>query len=126
MSSVGVGYVLKVEDVPHLVDILMPMSHKWEEFGIALSLPKHVRVQCRSHNNAISLSNILEEWVIGNGAESVTLGYLQQKLQSPLVGCARMAQELIPRFGGLQDTVQSSISHDNPSNEHSLVCKLTL
>ena len=110
--------MLKVEDVPHLVDKLMPMSHKWEQLGIALSLPVHVREQCRSQSNAISLSNILEEWVKGNGAKSVTLGYLQQKLQSPLVGYARMAQELIPHFGGLQNTVQSSISHDNPSNDN--------
>ena len=123
MSSVSVGYVLKVEDVPHLVEILTPMSHKWVELGIALGLPVHVREQCRSHSNAICLSNILEEWVGENGSKSVTIGYLQQKLQSRLVGCGRMARELIRHFGDLQDTVQSSTSQDN---QHSLVCKLDL
>ena len=113
----GYDYVLKQEDVPYLVEILTPMSHKWQELGIVLHLHEHVRKQCKSDENIISLTNVLSNWVLGNGITPVTLGQLKEKVKSKVVGYGVIAQQLTPNFkNSSRAAVQSSASHDQPSN----------
>ena len=114
MSSVGSDYKLTGSDVNHLVNCLADISDRWHEIGIALQLPGNVREQCRDRRNIISLTNVLTEWVEGNGRKPMTLGYLKTQLASSIVGRGRVADGLILKFNEvLRKDSNLSASGDN-------------
>ena len=86
---------LAEEDIEKLVCILVSGSHMWEEIGIALGLPKHVRVQCANGSSFVRLTNIITEWISGgyDQAKSPTLYSLWEVLAC-VVGLGEVAQKL--------------------------------
>ena len=92
---------LSEDDVADLMEILVGVSYKWEELGIALRLPKAVREECRSgSNNTLRLENILHRWLTGGHQRATppTLKNLKQVLASELVGVADVALSLEEKF----------------------------
>ena len=85
------------EDISVLVKLMVSGSHKWEEIGIALGLPEHVREDCRSgRSNASKLTNILTAWISRSyaGADIATPDSLRVALASEIVGLSNLAQNL--------------------------------
>ena len=83
------------------MEILVDVSYKWEELGIALRLPKAVREECRSgSNNTLRLESILHRWLTGGYKKATppTLKNLKQVLASKLVGVADVALSLEEKF----------------------------
>ena len=100
-QAVGYDISLLEDDIADLMEILVGVSYKWEELGIALHLPKAVREECRSaSNNSLRLENILCKWLTGSykRATPPTLKNLKQKLASELVGVVEVALSLEERF----------------------------
>ena len=92
---------LSEDDVADLMKILVGVSYKWEELGIALRLPKAVREECKSgSNNTLRLENILHRWLTGGYKKATppTLMNLKQVLASELVGVADVALSLEEKF----------------------------
>ena len=86
-------------DVPTLMEILVKVSNKWEEIGIALRLPDYIRSDCKSRNNTLSLTNVLCEWIkLNHPPGEITLKKLKLALESPLVGRASVAENMVERF----------------------------
>ena len=83
-------------DIPCLMEVLVEASHKWEELGIAIGLPRHVISQCKHDRHIVALNNILHEWVTGNykGKIPATFKNLKQKLASLIVGEGCVAHKL--------------------------------
>ena len=79
-----------------LMEVLVEVSHKWEELGIAIGLPRHVIGQCKHDRHIVALNNILHEWVSGNykGTIPATSKNLMKKLASQIVGESRVAHKL--------------------------------
>ena len=87
------------EDVPHLMDSLVGISDKWQEIGIVLGLPSHIRSDCRDRSNAVSLTNVLCEWIkLNQHPEEINLKKLKVTLESPMVGRSGVAQVMEARF----------------------------
>ena len=97
-SSGNVGDACLTEkDVPGLVDKIVSGSHKWEEIGIALGLPEHVRAECgNGGSDVIKLTNILTAWVRGSceTAKAATLNTLRAVLGGGIVGMNCLSQTL--------------------------------
>ena len=92
---------LSEDDVTSLMGILVVVSYKWEELGLALGLPKADREECRSScNNTLRLENILHRWLTGGYKKAIppTLKNLKQVLASELVGVADVALSLEEKF----------------------------
>ena len=92
---------LSEDDVADLMEILVGVSYKWEELGIALRLPKAVRENCKSgSNNTLRLESILHRWLTGGCKKATppTLMKLKQALASELVGVADVALSLEEKF----------------------------
>ena len=88
--------LLSKSHIPCLMEVLVEVSHKWEELGIAIGLPRHVISQCKHDRHIVALNNILHEWVTGNyeGTKPATLKNLKQKLASLIVGEGHVAHKL--------------------------------
>ena len=88
--------LLSESHIPCLIEVLVEASHKWEELGIAIGLPKHVISQCKHDRHIVALNNILHEWVTGNykGTIPATFKKLKLKLASQIVGESRVAYKL--------------------------------
>ena len=82
--------------IPCLIEVLVEASHKWEELGIAIGLPRYVISQCKHDRHTLALYNILHEWVTGNykGTIPATFKNLKLKLASQTVGVGRVAHKL--------------------------------
>ena len=96
---------LSEDDAADLMEILVGVSYKWEELGIALRLPRAVREECRSgSNNTLRLENILHSWLTGGHQRATppTLKNLKQVLASELVGVADVALSLEEKFKEFQ------------------------
>ena len=101
-SSVSDAYfreediLLSESHIPCLMEVLVEASHKWEELGIAIGLPRHVISQCKHDRQIVALNNILHEWVTGNykGTIPATFKNLKLKLASQIVGESRVAHKL--------------------------------
>ena len=88
------GVCLIEKDIPYLVD-LVSGSHRWEQIGIALRLPEHVRDECwNRRDNSPKLSHILTAWISGSydGARPATVDVLREVLPSELVMLPRLVQ----------------------------------
>ena len=91
-------YELSADDISILVNILTSVSDKWKNIGVALKLHSYMIVPCKESDNILSLTNILNKWIEGNGEKTITLGQLRKTLASNIVGSPRLSYELIPRF----------------------------
>ena len=100
-SSGSVGDAcLSEKDVPGLVDEIVSGSHKWEEIGIALGLPEHVRAECgKGGSDVIKLTSILTAWVRGKceKARAATLKTLRAVLGGGIVRLYDLSQTLSVR-----------------------------
>ena len=94
-TRAAAGEALLTEDhMPMLVELLVPGSHRWEELGIALGLPGHVRRECgNASSNKLKLTSILEEWITGK-YKSATLASLKNTLASETVGLYNVSENL--------------------------------
>ena len=94
-TGAAAGEVPLTEDhIPRLVELLVPGSHRWEELGIALGLPEHVRRECgNASSNKLKLTRILEEWMTGK-YKSATLASLKNALASETVGLYNVSENL--------------------------------
>ena len=93
----GSDVFLKGEDVRILIeDFLIDVSHKWEEIGLAIGLPHHVRNDCgKGSSNPVRLSNILTAWIKdGHGSGLATLCNLKAALCGNTVGLKTLALTL--------------------------------
>ena len=105
-SSVSDAYfgeediLISESHIPCLIEVLVEASHKWEELGIAIGLPRHVISQCKHDRHIVALNNILHEWVSGNneGTIPATFKNLKLKLASQTVGEGRVAHKLKVEF----------------------------
>ena len=95
ITGTAAGEVPLTEDnVPRLMELLVPGSHRWEELGIALGLPEHVRRECgNASSNKLKLTRILEEWMTGK-YKSATLASLKNALASETVGLYNVSENL--------------------------------
>ncbi len=97
-DSSGCGDVLfTVQDVSDLAELIVAASHKWEEIGVALGVPEHVREECRSAgSNPLKLSKLLNAWITGKykDAKSTTVTSLKTVLSGSLVQLPDVAQHL--------------------------------
>ena len=86
------------EHVAPLTIILAPYicAYKWYDIGIFLNLPISVLKELLPHSIAICLSQILDEWIVGNHvhAKAPTVENLKKALRSTLVGLGDVASEL--------------------------------
>ena len=96
--------ILTYKDIPCLTKVLCECSHKWEELGVALELPKHELAECRkASSNALSLHGVLNIRLnLSSQAASVggafTLKTLKNALGSNLVGMKSLAKSLEEKF----------------------------
>ena len=92
--------LLSKSHIPCLMEVLVEVSHKWEELGIAIGLPRHVISQCKHDRHIVALNNILHEWVTGNYKGTIPASFknLKLKLASQIVGEGRVAHELKVEF----------------------------
>ena len=106
-SSVSDAYfgeediLISESHIPCLIEFLVEASHKWEELGIAIGLPRHVISQCKHDRHIVALNNILHEWVSRNneGTIPATFKNLKLKLASQTaVGEGRVAHKLKVEF----------------------------
>ena len=91
-ANVEEDIVLNNGDVGLLTELLVEVSHKWEEIAISLGLMEHDRDNFRRYNNKISLNKSIACWVSVDS--SSTLKKLKHTLSSKLVGEGSIAQEL--------------------------------
>ena len=117
MSAVGDGYKLTDKDVPVLVEILTPVRHKWEEIAISLKLPPYMRDQWRKEKHVIALTNVLNEWIQGNGDDIITLGKLRKVLAGSLVAHRVLADKLIPEFNKASSKEEQPVTNETPTSK---------
>ena len=93
----GSDTCLTDKDIPLVVELVVSGSHKWEEIGIALGLPSHVREECRNAgNNILKLTKVFTEWILGSyeGAKMATLTNLKIVLASKTVQLPVLGKKL--------------------------------
>ena len=106
-------------DVPILMDSLVEVSNKWEEIGIALGLPRHSISECKGSSNAVSLTNILVEWMLCKH-KGITLNKLKLTLDSQLVGGSSLAPIMEKRFRDAKRTNIVPVANKNGSGSENL------
>ncbi len=107
--------IFSAKDIPLLMEKLAPVSFKWNEIGIALSLPRNVMKECESKgNNILKLNEVIYEWVMGNHEHALqpTLSNLNECLTGPLVG----VHEISISTANPPLTRQSPSESNNPMN----------
>ena len=91
------GGCLEEKDIPGLLKTI-PDCHKWEEIGLALSLPECVREECRKKSSdVLRFSAVLLAWVRfcgGKGVKPATVDSLRDALKSNIVNLYNCAQKL--------------------------------
>ena len=95
-TSMEEDIVLTSGDVSLLTELLVGISHKWEEIAISLGLQEHGRAECRRDSNKNSLNKTITCWISGDSTS--TLKKLKKALNSMLVGAGRIAKNLERRF----------------------------
>jgi len=92
--------ILSEADILLLLEILVPVSHKWEIISLALGVPVHLRedIKIKTGDSVSALSQVLTEWVCRNGIQLPTLRQLRIALASNMVGYTMLAEDLILQF----------------------------
>ena len=91
-ASVEEEIVLSHGDVGLVMELLVPISHKWEGISISLGFQENDRDNFRSDDNKISLNNSIGCWISRDS--NPTLKKLIQVVSSKLVGAGRVAVDL--------------------------------
>ena len=112
MSTVGEDYDLSGDDVSIVVEILTPVSFKWEEIAIALNLPVVAKMQCRNPMHIIALTNVLNAWWSIKDKKH-TLGQLRKAIAGPIVGHGRLAGKLISEFNKAKESIEEPLTSDS-------------
>ncbi len=88
--------LLGENDIQHLTEYLTPGSFKWEEIGIAVGLPKHIREDCgKGSSNVIRMTNVLTAWIMGgHTSHPASPKSLTDSLLSSTVQLAQLAHSL--------------------------------
>ena len=128
-TSMEEDIVLTSGDVNLLTELLVEISHKWEEIAISLGLLKHDRAEFRRDSNKISLNKAVTCWISGDS--NATLKKLNHALSSDLVGVGRVAQDLEKRFKEAKKQSENAKKHKlsqapNYSSFRDTDCPLTI
>ena len=120
------GGGLEEKDIPGLLKTI-PDCHKWEEIGLALSLPECVREECRKKSSdVLRFSAVLLAWVRfcgGKGVKPATVDSLRDALKSNIVNLCNCAQKLeawqrvLPEEGHSVDDKFMEISYQSCDTE---------
>ena len=108
-TSMEEDIVLTSGDVSLLTELLVEISHKWEEIAISLLLQEHDRAEFRRDSNKISLNKTITCWISGDSTS--TLKKLKEALNSKLVGAGRVAQDLENKFKEAKKQSDSAKKH---------------
>ncbi len=112
---------LKMEDVPHIVELLITGSHKWEEIGLALGLPEYITDECKyARSNPLKLKEIFARW-ISKGAKCATVNSLKTALASETVQLPNLAHKLDDFFISFESSTPSKrirLNDDVPHIEY--------
>ena len=108
-TSMDEDIVLTGGDVSLLTEILVEISHKWEEIAISLQLQEHDRAEFRRDSNKISLNKTITCWISGDSTS--TLKKLKEALNSKLVGAGRVAQDVENKFKEAKKQSDSAMKH---------------
>ena len=95
-TSMKEDIVLTSGDVSLLTELLVEISHKWEEIAISLGLQEHDRAEFRKDTNKIGLNKTITCWISADSTS--TLKKLKHALNSKLVGENTVAQDLEKNF----------------------------
>ena len=95
-ASVEEEIVLSHGDVGLVMELLVPISHKWERISISLGFQENDRDNFRNDDNKISLSNSIGCWISRDS--NPTLKKLMHVVSSKLVGAGRVAVDLEKGF----------------------------
>ena len=128
-TSMEEDIVLTSGDVNLLTELLVEISHKWEEIAISLGLLEHDRAEFRRDSNKISLNKAVTCWISGDS--NATLKKLKHALSSDLVGVGRVAQDLEKRFKEAKKQSENAKKHKlsqaaNYSSFRDTDCPLTI
>ena len=108
-ASMEEDIVLTSGDVSLLTELLVEISHKWEEIAISLQLQEHDRAEFRRDSIKISLNKTIKCWISGDSTS--TLKKLKEALNSKLVGAGRVAQDLENKFKEAKKQSDSAKKH---------------
>ena len=98
--------VLDIRDIFLLVHNLAEYSHKWEELGIALGLPRSLIEECRhGSSNENRLYNIIHEWV-DHPAMRTTLSIIRKALESPNLGLGPLSNHILQNFTSHDEAIE--------------------
>ena len=87
------NYVLSVGDILVLMELLVEVSHKWEELGIVLGLKTFQIEQCRNAgSNVLRLNEVLKQWIFNTAHP--TMAVLITALSSDIVSMKNLAASL--------------------------------
>ena len=95
-ASVEEEIVLTHGDVGLVMELLVPISHKWEGISISLGFQESDIANFRKDDNKISLSKSIGCWISRDS--NPTLKKLMQVVSSKLVGAGRVAVDLEKGF----------------------------
>ena len=115
-TSMEEDIVLTSGDVSLLTELLVEISHKWEEIAISLKLPVHDRAELKKDTNKISLNKTITCWISRDSTS--TLKTLKEKLNSNLVGEGRVAQGLEKKFKEAKKQSDSAKKHKLSQTEN--------
>ena len=87
-------FYLKESHIPQIMEAVVEGSYKWEEFSIALSMPRHLTEECRSsgNSNVLRFTNVLDIWITRKHERmpTATLDNLKKALASTMVGLGNL------------------------------------
>jgi len=97
------------EDVPGLVESLIPVSHKWEEIGIVLECSQPVVEEIKKDNKsfATKLNDLLHRLI---HQKSLTFDAVKRALRSETVSCPELAETLGKKYSSLGKRPSSACS----------------
>ena len=97
ISASGGGSIrLEEHDIPALMECIIEISHKWNQLGIALCLPRQILEECK--NGSDNVTKLY--WVTGSYqyTKEATLQNLKKALASGLVGEGCIARDLEDKY----------------------------
>ena len=108
-TSMEEDIVLTSGDVSLLTELLVEISHKWEEIAISLQLQEHDRAEFRKDTNKISLNKTIMCWISRDSTS--TIKNLKHALSSNLVGAGRVGKDLEKKLKEAKKESDSAKKH---------------
>ena len=79
-----IGFSVKLDDVPKLMKLLVPIQNKFAEVALALDVPDFLVDETNSKSNIIKLKDVLNLW-IENKSTDATWEVLLAAIEGPIV-----------------------------------------